>query len=300
MGSVRPARRFNARRALADRDLPNRIAPDGGPPCAFALLQRSIARPPHRPAGPKADPTDDASSPGLSRRTTRAGTMDPHVARPPGPAACRVRGLGTPIAASTTVPPDAFRRRSVRRLHPSRPSPRIGRTTSRRSLPSWRCSRRFASPPGGRADAVDCRASIPTRMRSATGSRRTRRVAAFSGFALQSTHPLRPGALLWSQGLPPHALGGVTSSPTCVSGSCGPEGSVGPSRGYRLSWVSSPCDRRGDVPSVVRGGRMDSPHGSRALQAARTDPSPVTDAPASAEAPTRRPPSIGERLSTSS
>jgi hypothetical protein len=45
---------------------------------------------------------------------------------------------------------------------------------------------------------------------------------------------------------------------------------------------------------------MDSPHGSRALQAARTDPSPVEDGPADAEAPTRRPPSIGERLSTSS
>jgi len=66
MGCVRPARRFNARRVLASRDLPNRIAPDGGPPCAFALLQRSIARPPHRPAGPKADPSDNASSPGLS------------------------------------------------------------------------------------------------------------------------------------------------------------------------------------------------------------------------------------------
>jgi hypothetical protein len=33
---------------------------------------------------------------------------------------------------------------------------------------------------------------------------------------------------------------------------------------------------------------MVSPHGSRALQAARTDPSPVADDPADAEAPTRR------------
>jgi hypothetical protein len=149
MGCVRPARRFDARRALASRDLPNRIAPDGGPPCTFALLQRSIARPPHRPAGPKADPSDDASSPGLSCRTTRAGTADPRIAEPPGPAACRVRGLGTPCAASTTVPPDAFRRRSVLRLLPSRRSPRVDRTPSRRSLPSWRCSRRFASSPRG-------------------------------------------------------------------------------------------------------------------------------------------------------
>jgi hypothetical protein len=149
MGCVRPARRFDARRALAERDLPSRIAPDGGPPCAFALLQRSIATPPHRPAGPKADPSDDASSPGLSCRTTHDGTTDPHLAAPPGPAACRVRGLGTPIAASTVVPPDALRRRSVPRLRPSRPSPRADRTAFRRPLPSWRCSRRFASPPRG-------------------------------------------------------------------------------------------------------------------------------------------------------
>lgn len=166
MGSIRPARRFDARRALADRDLPNRIAPDGGPPCAFALLQRSIATPPHRPAGPKTDPSDDASSPGLSCRATRAGTADPRSAGPPGPAACRVRGLSTPSAASTTVPPDALRRRSVHRLHPPRPSPRVDRAASRRPLPSWRCSRRFASPPGERADAVDFRASIPARIRT--------------------------------------------------------------------------------------------------------------------------------------
>jgi hypothetical protein len=166
MGSIRPARRFDARRALADRDLPNRIAPDGGPPCAFALLQRSIASPPHRPVSPKTDPSDDASSPGLSCRATRARTADPRFAKPPGLAARRVRGLGTPIAASTTVPADAFRRRSVHRLHPSRRSPRVDRAASRRPLPSWRCSRRFASLPGERADAVGFRASIPARIRT--------------------------------------------------------------------------------------------------------------------------------------
>ena len=72
MGSVRPARRFDALRACSAADLPNRLAPDGGPPCAFALLQRSIATPPHRPAGPKTGSPDDASSPGLSRPTTHA------------------------------------------------------------------------------------------------------------------------------------------------------------------------------------------------------------------------------------
>jgi hypothetical protein len=149
MGSVRPARRFDALRALASRDLPSRPKPDGGPPCAFALLQRPIAAPPHRPADPKAGSSDDASSPGLPCRTTRDGTADPRDRGASGPAACRVRGLSTPLAASTTIPPDALRRRSARRLAPSRPSPRADRSPSRGSLPSWRCSRRFASPPRG-------------------------------------------------------------------------------------------------------------------------------------------------------
>ena len=50
MGSLRPARRFDAQRAFADPDLPSRPKPDGGPPHAFALLERSIAALPHRPA----------------------------------------------------------------------------------------------------------------------------------------------------------------------------------------------------------------------------------------------------------
>jgi hypothetical protein len=149
MGSVRPARRFDAHRAFASRDLPSRPKPDGGPPYAFALLQRSIAAPPHRPADPKAGTSDDASSPGLSRRTTRDETADPHDRGASGPAACRVRGLVTPIAASTTVPPDAFRRRSVHRLAPARRSPRADRGPSRSPRPSWRCSRRIASLPRG-------------------------------------------------------------------------------------------------------------------------------------------------------
>jgi hypothetical protein len=39
------------------------------------------------------------------------------------------------------------------------------------------------------------------------GSRRTRCVDAFLGFTLQSTLPLRPGTLLWSQSLPPARVG---------------------------------------------------------------------------------------------
>jgi len=73
MGSIRPARRFDALGACARPDLPSRLAPDGGPPCAFASLQRPIAAPPHRPAGPKAHSSDDASSRGLWCLTTHAG-----------------------------------------------------------------------------------------------------------------------------------------------------------------------------------------------------------------------------------
>jgi hypothetical protein len=96
MGSARPARRFDALRALSRPDLPSRLSPDGGPPCAFASLQRSIAAPPHRPACPKARMADDASSPGLRRLTTHAGTADPFARRAPGPTPCRVRGYDPP------------------------------------------------------------------------------------------------------------------------------------------------------------------------------------------------------------
>jgi len=264
MGSVRPVRRFDALRALAGRDLPNRIAPDGGPPCAFALLQRSIATPPHRPADPRAGTSDDASFPGLSCRTTRAGTADPRTAEPPGPAACRVRGLATPCAASTTVPPDALRRRSVRRLHPPRPSPRVDRASSRRPLPSWRCSRRFASPPWGACGRGRLQGLDPGA--NAFGPPGPEGPDASLPSWASPSRAFPPSVLgrrFSSRSLPSHALGGLASRPTCVSGSCGTEGSVGPSRGYRLSWVSSPCDRRGDVPVGARGGLMVSPPGAQ-------------------------------------
>jgi len=58
-------------------------------------------------------------------------------------------GFRTPLAASTTIPPGALRHRSVHRLPPARRSPRADRDSSRSPLPSWRCSRRFASPPWG-------------------------------------------------------------------------------------------------------------------------------------------------------
>jgi hypothetical protein len=182
MGSVRPARRFDARRALASRDLPSRIAPDGGPPCAFALLQRSIAAPPHRPAGPKADPSDDASSPGLLRPydTCRNG----------GPA---FRGASRPRCvprAGFGYPHRGVHHRPCRRLAaPERPSAsplkafssrRSDRLSAAPALLALLASVRLA-PQGG----VRTRSTPGPRSRRefvlATGSRRTRCVDAFSG-----------------------------------------------------------------------------------------------------------------------
>jgi hypothetical protein len=167
IGSVRPARRFDALRAHAGPGLPSRLTPDGGPPCAFALLQRSIAAPPHRPADPKARTSDDASSRGLSCLTTHDGTADPRSAGRPSPAACHVRGLGTPLAASTVVPPDALRRRSVLGFTLQGFLLATIGTPSGAPCPLGVDHVDSPHPHGERADAAAFRASIPSRARSA-------------------------------------------------------------------------------------------------------------------------------------
>jgi hypothetical protein len=261
MGSVRPARRFDAHRALAIRGLPSRPKSDGGPPCAFALLQRSIAAPPHRPADREAGTSDDASSPGLPCRTTHDGAADPHLVGLPAPRRA-ASGVSTPIAASTTVPPGALRHRSVPRLPPARRSPRADRDSFRSPLPSWRCSRRFASPPWGACGRGRLQGFDPG-ANSCWPPRPEGRGASMpswgSPFRALSPSGLGPG--FGSRGLPSHAR-----RPYVGTGQrhrvLRPKGSVGPSRGYRLSWDSSPRNRRGDVPTGPQGGLMVSPHGS--------------------------------------
>jgi len=103
MSSVRPARRFDALRALTWLGVPSRIAPDGGPPCAFAPLQRSIAAPPHRPADPKAAGRRCFLSWAFVPYDT-CGTADP-FSRGFRPLGVPRPGFETPFAASTTVPP---------------------------------------------------------------------------------------------------------------------------------------------------------------------------------------------------
>jgi hypothetical protein len=193
------------------------------------------------------------------------------------PAACHVQGLGTPFAASTVVPPDAFRRRSVPRLHPSRRSPRDDRCPFRSTLPSWRFPRRFASPPWGacgrgRIQGFDpvVELVLPFRIPKDPARR------CLLGFRPSRAFPLLGLRLRFgSRGIPSHALGGLTSQPACVTGCSGSRRSAVPSRGCRLSWAFSPSDRHGTAGIGAGGGLMASPHGSRALQAARTDLSPL-------------------------
>jgi hypothetical protein len=133
-------------------------------------------------------------------------------AEPPGSAACHVRGLATSIAACTTVPASASLRRSVPRLHPSRPSPRADRYPSRDPCPRA-VSRTFSPRPHG-----------GVRTRPASGSRSRRELvlppstedgASMPSWAssLQRTPPPHPDSA-WVRGASPRALArpGVPSS----------------------------------------------------------------------------------------
>jgi len=277
IGSVRPARRFDAHRVLAGPGLLSRLAPDRGPPFAFALLQRSIAAPPHRPAGPKTRTSDDASSPGLSCPTTHAERRT-RISRGFRPRCVPRPGFGYPHRG-------VHRRPSRRLAAPERPwaSP-FKAFSSRRSalLPERPALLAFSA-----SIRLTPMGSVRTRPRSGFRSRHEL-VLPFrvpkdpARRCLPGFHPSRAFTLLGlhhrfgSRGIPPHALGGSTSRPACVSRSSGSRRSAFPSRGCRLSWVSSPFDRHGTAGIGAGGGLMLSPHGSCALQAARTDLSPLT------------------------
>jgi hypothetical protein len=94
----------------------------------------------------------------------------PVFCRASSPTACRVRGFGTSIATSTTIPPGAFRRRSAHGLHPSRPSPRVDGFPSRDPCPRAVPPVDSPRPHGERADVSGFRASFPPRARAAPGS----------------------------------------------------------------------------------------------------------------------------------
>jgi hypothetical protein len=116
--------------------------------------------------------------------------------------------------------------------------------------------------------------------RARTNPRGTRCVAASTRFTPLERSP--PAS--WRRALvaraPRTRSDRSTSRPIGVFGSCGSSGSVRPSRGHRLVRGSSPCDRRGFVPTGAGGELMVSPHGSCALHAARSTMSPLASGPA--------------------
>ena len=202
-GSARPARRFDALRALAWPSLPSRLSPDGGPPCAFASLQRSIAAPPHRPADPKACSSNDASSRGLSRLATHDGTTDPHSAGLPAPLRA-VSGVWVPpsrLSPSSLPTPcgvGASLGFTLQGLLPVAIGTPLG-------VPCPPGVRRVDSPHphGERADAVAYRASISQRARSALPSPEGPGASMPSWvLTLQSTLSARLSPPLWFAGDP--------------------------------------------------------------------------------------------------
>jgi len=129
------------------------------PPCAFRFpseVHRSTPAPSRTPEGtlvrrcflPWAS---------LPHDTCRNGGSSPRGVQPRS----APRGVWIPHRDHPAGPPGTLRPPSVHGLHPSRRSPRAGRTPSRAPLPSCRSPRRFASPLRSVADAVGFRASIP-------------------------------------------------------------------------------------------------------------------------------------------
>lgn len=279
-GPVRPARRFDALRVFAEAVLPCQLSLDGGPPCASALLQRSITAPPHRPAGPKTGTSDDASSPGLSCPSTHPGLADPFSAERPAPQR---------VASEVSVPPSRRTPPSLPRLATSeRPwaSPFKAFSSSRwvslsGSLPSCRSSRRFAAPPWGAGGRERLQGLLPgSSSFCARFPEGTRGVDAFLGFSRPELSPPPSRLSAFNRGASPRThSSGVTSTSACVTGSLGTEGSACPSRDCRLSSGLSPYDCRGAAALGVKGGLMVSPHSSGALQAARTDLCPLPTEP---------------------
>jgi hypothetical protein len=211
MGSARPARRFDALRALGDGPARKAFA-ERAPSVRFRVPSEVWSSLPRRPA--------DLRKPKTGRRTTLTSLGFVAVRHVPGrrlrvmggvpPLPRATSGVLTPIAASTTVPPDALRRRSVHRLPSSRPSPRVDRASFRTPRPSCRSSRRFERFSGKRSDVGGFRALVSTRMRSVHRIARGR-IRAEPGASLpprgsppSSVLPRRPGVALWSRALPVH------------------------------------------------------------------------------------------------
>lgn len=256
MGSVRPARRFDALRASSSRG--GRGDCSSRRPSLRFRLPTEVCRSTPAPSRDSEESTRPTMLPSLGfpapRHIPERGTRSIREAsRPHGVPRSRfghlLRGVHPrPCGRPCGLP-------SVHGLLASRRSPRVGRSPSRGTLPSCRLARRFASLLKVRADTFGFRASIPTSSSFRPPSPCGRGASMPPcGSSLQSVLPHRPCERFDSRPLPHHALGGMTSRPACVSRSCGAVRSACPSRGRRLSWVSSPCDRHGATRTARRAG----------------------------------------------
>jgi hypothetical protein len=147
-------------------------------------IHRSPA--PQRPGRPegRSDSSRDAASPGFWCPTTqsRPGRSACMMATAPTVAACHVRGLGTPLAASTTGPPDA---RGV--------GASMGFALQGVPLVRKRCPSRGPCPPD-----VAGRSELPEGRGAGTAAFRAlfpRRVRAVTGFPKEPDRRYLPGLL---------------------------------------------------------------------------------------------------------
>jgi hypothetical protein len=267
MGSVRPARRFDALRVYSRSRLRPAEA-DRGPPCAFAPLPRSISAAPHRTARP-VGPSSDASSPELLCPTARSRGGGPVLGRriPPSPRATS----GVWLPPSRRPPPPLPAREAPEHpwASPFEVSPRRGGASleasallpfSQRTHPPKRagdCRRLqglvLATWPGSDPCGPDPRTSLGFSPPEPSLPSSGRSLC----FAMPSLTP----------------LGGYTFLPTWVSGLCGTTRSADPSRDCRLSWGFAPSDRHGAPFTVAGGGLMVSPRaGSRLRAPPRSEP----------------------------
>jgi hypothetical protein len=256
MGSARPVRRFNALRAHSLAGLPAAEAA-GGPPCAFAPLQRTTFEVPPGPADPKAGMSDPTPSPGL---------CDPTALSRGGGPVCRARlPPHTRAESGVWLPPSRLSPPLLpAREAPERPwaSPFKVFSSSRQAplsgaLPSWRY--RVRSHRGVRLFTADFRASISRRERSVVGLRRTRPSLPSWDSPLQSFHLIRSGMRFGRAAGPPTHSAGRRPGPPGSQGFAKRMNRLGPSPDCRLSWGSLPFDRRGTPFAGSGGGLMDSP-----------------------------------------
>jgi hypothetical protein len=162
---------------------------------------------------------------------------------------CRVRGFFTPIAASTTTPPDAT-------SAPERPrASHFKAFSSHRwvllseSLPSGRSRVGFVASHGERRDASGYRASCPVRARSAHALA-SACADAFLRFPPPGRSPSPSGLSLWSRSLPLHASRCDVHGPraswglTERRGQLVPLGTAGPPGVCRLATVVASRESR--------------------------------------------------------